>query len=219
MCFEWTIRPSDGPGPSHRPQGAAGSFPAGANAEVAPTLGGYVAHFTALTGTPGTGKTTAAQMMATKRPAIEVHDLASRSGQYGPPGGPREVDLDRLARWMRRNPPGRSNTLVVGHLAHLLPVQDVVILRCHPIELARRLKGRPGLTPDQLRENVAAEAIDLVAYEARRTPGRCWEIDTTHRTPAQVAREADRLLRRRPVPRMGTVDWLSDPTVTAYLLP
>jgi adenylate kinase len=178
-----------------------------------------VAHFTAMTGTPGTGKTSAARIMAPNMPALEVQDLASRSGQSGPSGGPREVDLDRLGRWMRRNPPGRSNTLVVGHLAHLLPVQDVVILRCHPLELARRLKGRPGLTPDELRENVVAEAIDLVAYEALRTPGRCWEIDTTHRTPAQVAREALRLLRRRPVPKVGTVDWLSDPTVTAYLLP
>jgi adenylate kinase len=178
-----------------------------------------VAHFTALTGTPGTGKTAAARMMAPKMPTLEVQDLASRSGQSWPSDGPREVDLDALGRWMRRNPPGRRNTLVVGHLAHLLPVRDVVILRCHPLELARRLRGRSGLTSDQLRENVEAEAIDVVAYEALRTPGRCWEIDTTHRTPAQVAHEAERLLRRRPVPKVGTIDWLSDPTVTAYLLP
>jgi len=133
--------------------------------------------------------------------------------------------MDRLARRMARlrgvrGAPVRLRTaLLIGHLAHLLPVRDVVVLRCHPRELRRRLRHRGALS-GALRANLASEAIGVILFEAakNRQRGRLWEVDTTGRSPSSVARLVDRLLRTRPASRFGHVDWLSDPRVTEQLL-
>ncbi len=172
----------------------------------------------ALTGTPGTGKSTVARALAPLGPVLEVSELAARSRS----GRVRrisvvEVDLPRVAlafRSLRRTARGG---VVVGHLAHFLPIRDVVVLRCHPLVLARRLKkaGRSRLA--QLR-NAAAEATDLILIESRSPGHRVWEVDTTGRTSRSVAQEILGLARLRPPARYGRVNWLADPRVTAELL-
>ncbi|HYB79096.1 MAG TPA: AAA family ATPase [Thermoplasmata archaeon] len=172
----------------------------------------------ALTGVPGTGKSSAAARLAPGLRSVEVGDLAlawrlarrSSSGAVS-------VDLGRLRQRFRRAPPDVD--LVVGHLAHLLPLRDVVVLRCHPEVLLRRLRGaRRGSRTDR-QENYVAEALDLVLAEAIRPGRRVWEVDTTHRSPAEVGRIVRRFVRTRPPSRYGGVDWLADPRVTEHLLP
>jgi adenylate kinase len=108
---------------------------------------------------------------------------------------------------------------VVGHLSHLLPIRDAVVLRCHPVELLARLRtARRGSASDR-RENVVAETTDVVLLEALRRRRRVWEVDTTGRSVADVAREVDAIVRDRAGPHHGSVDWLADPLVTDYLLP
>jgi len=70
----------------------------------------------------------------------------------------------------------------------------------------------------QRRANVEAESTDLILLEALAAGLRVWEIDTTHRSPSETAHAVDQLLRRRPPPSFGEVDWLADPRVTDYLL-
>jgi broad-specificity NMP kinase len=65
---------------------------------------------------------------------------------------------------------------------------------------------------------VTSEAIDLVLGEAVGPGRRVWEVDTTGRSPRQVAEEVRRRLRRRGPSSFGRVRWLADPTVTDYLL-
>ena len=108
--------------------------------------------------------------------------------------------------------------LVVGHLAHLLPVHDVIVLRCHPLELERRLRAADRGTPAERHENFVAEATDVVLREALGPRRRVWEIDTTRRPVGSVARAVAERLRRRGPPAFGKVDWLADPRVTAHLL-
>ncbi len=108
--------------------------------------------------------------------------------------------------------------MLVGHLAHLLPVSGVIVLRCHPLTLERRLRrARRGSARDR-RMNYVAEAIDLVAREATERKVPVWQIDTSRSGVAAVARAVERLLRTRPEPTDRSVDWLSDPRVTAHLL-
>ena len=107
--------------------------------------------------------------------------------------------------------------MIVGHLAHLLPVDRAVVLRCHPRELDRRLRAR-GDVPEARRANVIAEAIDLVASEARAELGSVEELDTTDRAPELVARAFLRRLAARRPRRARPVDWLSDRWVTEHLL-
>jgi adenylate kinase len=172
----------------------------------------------ALTGTPGTGKSAVASALPRRWTAVEVADLALQLGAGKRIRQGVEVDLARLARRMRSAEEPELPDVVVGHLAHLLPIGDAIVLRCRPIELARRLgRARRGSDADR-RANVEAEATDVVLVEALSLGRRVWEIDTTGRSVASVARAVAAILRKRPRPDAGAVDWLSDPQVTDYLL-
>lgn len=109
-------------------------------------------------------------------------------------------------------------TLLVGHLSHLLPVDGAIVLRCDPRELGRRLDAARRGTRADRSANIVAEATDLITLEALDVGPPVWEIDTTRRTAAGVARQVQAILGRPPPPRVGTVDWLADPRVTDYLL-
>lgn len=175
----------------------------------------------ALTGTPGTGKSAVARILAADWPVEEVGDLGERLGtarRIGRrPGGIRTIDLAETRKAIARGR-GRDARLWVGHLAHLLPVRDAVVLRCHPRELARRLARHGAHRPRDLRENLLAEATDVILVEALRLGRRVWEIDTTGRPLADVAREVGGRMRRRGSPSYGRIDWLGDPWVTEHLL-
>ncbi len=106
----------------------------------------------------------------------------------------------------------------MGHLAHLLPLRDVIVLRCQPVELGHRLEsvGRGDLKSRH--ENMLAEALNVVTAEAVARRRTVFEVDTTGRTPARVAREVSDWLAGERRPRWGRVDWLRDPAVTEHLL-
>lgn len=170
----------------------------------------------ALTGVPGTGKSTTAARLAPDLRSIEVSDLALITGNARRAGRSVTVNLGRLSREYRRNRPRVD--MVVGHLSHLLPVRDVVVLRCHPETLFERLERAGRGSRRDRRENFEAEALDVVLFEAVRPGRRVWEVDTTHRTPDAVARVVARIVRARPPPSWGRIDWLADPVVTEHLL-
>lgn len=173
----------------------------------------------ALTGTPGAGKSAVAAALRTEYRSVEVGKLAARLGAGRKVGRGWVVDLDRLRVALRR--PGALDgvDVIVGHLAHLLPVPRAIVLRCHPRELERRLaRAHRGRAADR-RANYVSEALDLVLAEAleRHLPVR--EIDSSGRRVPVVAGAVRRALRERRWGRQGRrIDWLADPTVTAHLL-
>ncbi len=171
----------------------------------------------ALTGTPGTGKSRVARELDPSWSATEVGDLAVEWGLGRRRHGQVRVDLARLRRALVRSD-GPSPGVLVGHLAHLLPVEGAIVLRCHPLVLRSRLAAAGRGTPVERQENFVVEAIDLVAREARARGLPTWQIDTTRRGPRSVAREVERILRLRPSGRGARVDWLADARVTAHLL-
>jgi adenylate kinase len=172
----------------------------------------------ALTGTPGTGKSAVGARIASHRMVVEVGDLALRErvGRRVPDGV--EVDLPALARKVRSGASLPDDAVVVGHLAHLLPIHDVIVLRCRPDILVRRLRSVRRGAPADRAENYLAEALDVVLTEAVRLGRRVWELDTTRRSVTAVAAEVEQILRDRPPARFGVVDWLSDRRVAAHLL-
>lgn len=182
--------------------------------------------WTALTGTPGSGKSVIGRRLKRRWDVMEVGSWARQLG-CAPARRTRTlvVDLDCVARAMRqvrapsRPVDTRRTSILVGHLSHLLPVRDIIVLRCHPRQLKRRLAGRR-LSSSELHANLASEATDLILTEALKSqrPGRLWEVDTTGRSPATVAQLVEQLLRRRPRSSFGGVDWLADPWVTEELL-
>ncbi len=171
----------------------------------------------ALTGTPGTGKSSVAAHLPDVR-SIEVGALAADWGMARGPAAHRMVDLPAMIARARRPDAFGDVELVVGHLAHLLPLRRAVVLRCRPDVLADRLRRAHRGTAVDRKANEVAEAVDTVALEAYGPGRRVAQIDTTGRTIPAVAREVRaRLVRWRSTPPTR-FRWLADPRVTDHLL-
>ena len=157
----------------------------------------------AVTGTPGTGKTTIARLLADALDA-EYFDVtgAVREGTSAGYDEKRDVpiaDLDAL----REAAP--EDGVLDGHIAHHLEPDAVIVLRCRPDVLRSRLEER-GWSDEKIRENVESEALDIVLAEALDTDAPVFEFDTTEATPKETVESAVRALEIREE-RVGVVDW------------
>lgn len=161
----------------------------------------------AITGTPGVGKTTTAKLLAEKLgyEYVSVKELALEWRVGEKTGEEVEIDVDALARRFGREFRGR-NAVVDGHLSHFLPVDIVVVLRLHPLEVARRLRER-GYAVKKLAENVEAELVDVCLVEALGEHENVLEVDTTGKDPGEVLEEVLGLIKHGPKRRVGIVDW------------
>ncbi|MCJ7463576.1 MAG: AAA family ATPase, partial [Thermoplasmata archaeon] len=94
-----------------------------------------------------------------------------------------------------------------GHFSHLLKPDVAIVLRCSPSVLEKRLK-RKGWDEKKIRENVEAEAVDVVLVEALENVAEVCEIDTTHKKPGEVAKAIEDIIAgERNKYRAGNVDW------------
>jgi adenylate kinase len=170
----------------------------------------------AVTGTPGTGKTTATDRL--DRPVLHLNDVIEREGLYTERDTEREslvVDLDALAAWVAdyRADSDAATVVVESHLAHHVAADRVVVLRCAPALLEERLADRE--SSESAVENAESEALDVILSEAVDRHGRdaVYEIDTTEPSPAAVADAIAAVIDGTREPQAGAVDF------TDYLTP
>jgi len=106
-------------------------------------------------GTPGCGKTTFCQQ--SNMPIIDLADYAKEHDCLGEAGadGAAEMDVEKLSKKWKN--PDRL-TLVDGHLAHHLPVDAILVIRCNPDELSKRLESR-GYSNKKIRDNCEVELM------------------------------------------------------------
>ena len=102
------------------------------------------------------------------------------------------------------------NGFVEGHFAHLLSCDRVVVLRCRPDELKKRLMKR-NYRIQKIRENAEAEALDVCLIETveMHDPSHILEIDTTDHNPAYCANMIERFAHGEIPAAFGTIDWSS----------
>lgn len=162
----------------------------------------------ALTGTPGTGKTTVADALETELSVLPLGPVVREEGLVAGRDEERDTLVADVAA-LRDRFADRTDVVFESHLAHRLPVDRAVVLRCHPEELERRLGDR-GWADEKVTENAEAEALDVVLSEAVATQGRdaVYEIDTTDRSPAAVAGDVDAVIRGERAPRAGQVSFI-----------
>jgi adenylate kinase len=162
-----------------------------------------------VTGTPGTGKTTALEALETERDADVVHlnDAIREHELWTERDADRDTlvtDLDGVREWL-----GDWSGIVESHLAHHLDADKVVVLRCRPDLLEERLVER-GESAEKAKENAESEALDVILSEAFEFHGadKVYEIDTTERAPEAVASEIAAVLDGEREPSAGTVDFV-----------
>ncbi|MHC1626752.1 MAG: adenylate kinase family protein [Methanoculleaceae archaeon] len=159
----------------------------------------------AITGTPGTGKSeTAAELRRRGYRVISAKETMD-DHLIGRDDARDTMIVDEEA-WAASFEP--VDGFVEGHLTHLLHADRVVVLRCRPDRLRERLAQR-GYSPEKIRENVEAEVLDAVLIETLEWHERedVLEIDTTDRSPADVADEILRFIHGERSGAAGTVDW------------
>lgn len=171
----------------------------------------------AITGTPGTGKTTASELLADRLreddslPDLEVVHLnrvLEREGFYTEVDAEREskvADLEALSGWLADH----EGAVVDSHLAHHFEADRVAVLRCAPEQLEARLLER-GETEAKAAENAESEALDVVLSEAVDEHGieSVYEIDTTDRDPEGVADALEAVVTGDREPSAGEVDFV-----------
>ena len=125
-----------------------------------------------LTGTPGTGKTSITRVLSELALTRSVSDLADERGFLGlpePEEGVKEIDIDNLVsslegEWVTE-PDGL--TIIEGHLAHNLPCDAVVVLRCDPDILRSRLEKR-GYPERKINDNVEWELMGACGTSSKK---------------------------------------------------
>jgi adenylate kinase len=160
----------------------------------------------AVTGTPGVGKTSACSKIK-RLPVYHVNDLVDMFGLangYDHKRKTKEVDVKKLARKIEKLD---GDVILEGHFSHMLDPDIAIVLRCSPAVLEKRLRKK-GWPEKKIRENVEAEAVDVVLVEALENVPEVLEIDTTDMTASQVAKAISRIISgERQKYRIGNVDW------------
>jgi len=171
----------------------------------------------AVSGTPGTGKSTFAKHLARRLGAslIRLNEFVERTGVYEvEPDGTKAVGVGDLRREFRKKIKDIPGPIVVeGHLSHLLPknlITHVVVLRSHPKVILKRLAARRYKRKKAM-ENAEAEALDIILWEAVKMHGlKVSEIDTTKKSPKSCVELFLKSMRGRISLRPGRISWLEE---------
>lgn len=176
-----------------------------------------------LTGSPGTGKHTAAGAVAAHLGLrrVDLNSFAAEHGlcEYDEASRTSDVDAGLLAERLRGSGALGGGCLVVGHLApYVLDAGQVgaaVVLRRSPYELEKVYAER-GYAWDKAAGNLGAEILGVAAHDAAALagPDRTVQVDTTGKSPEETARAAALALGAAgggggAVPQCDRDDWLS----------
>ncbi len=141
----------------------------------------------AITGTPGTGKSTFAKTLSDKLKGsklVEINDIVESKKLFSKveKDGTKVVKLNELSKEisdLSSEAKKESHVILVGHLAPDLKISPdiVVVTRLELKELARRLEAR-GYGKEKIRENIISESVDYCGVRSREMCGETYEVET-----------------------------------------
>lgn len=173
----------------------------------------------AITGTPGTGKTSVCTVQGLA--CVDLNSVIEKKGFYtgvDPKRGSLIADLDKLNEYVRHK--DKEVLVIEGHLAHFLNPDVAIVLRANPSELAKRLEHK-GFPPQKIQENVEAETLDIILAEAIELCDIVYEVDTSGKSVEEVAAVVREIIDAetegrsgrkealREIYKPGSVDWSS----------
>ncbi len=155
-----------------------------------------------ITGTPGTGKTTIAKIVARRLslPLIETNKLVKQKKLFaGKENGSLLVKMPALARELKG-----FKGVVEGHvLCELKLPGTIVVLRASPRAIKKRLAPRR-YSKQKINDNVEAEALDYCAIYSKQNYRKIIQVNTTGLTPNQAASKVLNYLESK---KTDSVDW------------
>ncbi len=164
-----------------------------------------------ISGTPGTGKTSVAKELAEKTgfKLIMVNDFAEKNNLIAGFDEKRKckiVDTDLLKKGIKKL---KGDFVIEGHLAHFCHGDFVFVLRAEPKELEKRLKKRKW-NGKKIKENVEAEILGIILYEACKENKNVFEIETTKRSAEETTNIILKILKGKNIKKYkpGKIDWM-----------
>ena len=137
----------------------------------------------ALTGTPGTGKTSLKKHLNKK--IISLSEYYEQASEGKTDNGEWIVDIEKLDNILQ----DEDCNFFEGNFSHKLDkIDKVIVLRCDPQILEKRLESR-NYSKNKVRENLEAEAIGLIYSEAIEIQDRAnvFQVDNSTRKPQETA--------------------------------
>lgn len=171
----------------------------------------------ALTGTPGTGKTSISLKLADKGFfIIDLYQLAIEKNFILGKDEIRDsiiVDINKLNEYVFKNFGKKDITIVEGHISHLLNCSEkVLILRCHPKKLRINLTKK-GWNENKIKENLEAEILDIILCEAidNHSKDNIFEINITNKSIDKSVSLIENLInnnfKNMKTYKIGKIDW------------
>jgi adenylate kinase len=137
----------------------------------------------ALTGTPGVGKTYIAKKVSKKLgwKHVEMGKIIQRKKLYSSYDRKMKsyvVDMKKFKAYFKNF---EVDVVLDSHMSHELPkslIDKVIVLRCEPKVLEKRLKLRK-YSKEKIKQNFESELIGLISWEARRKHKNVVDVDCT----------------------------------------
>ena len=171
----------------------------------------------ALTGTPGTGKTSVSKILIKNDfKVVDLNLISKQKGYIIEKDIKRDtniVDVNGLNKYINDNYSSSDIVFVEGHLSHLLKCVDkIIILRCHPDKLRKNL-GLRKWSKTKIKENIEAEILDVILCEAvdLHPQNNIFEIDATYQSINEVSKIIIDMVKKRfkniKEYKIGHIDW------------
>ncbi|MEF8879694.1 MAG: adenylate kinase family protein [Candidatus Thermoplasmatota archaeon] len=171
----------------------------------------------AITGTPGTGKTSVAKKLGNEGyKVVHLNQMAIKNFLDGEDKkrDSKIINIDKLNSFLEEKFKDVDDYIFFeSHLSHLLNCVDkIIVLRCHPMSLKKRLESKQW-KKQKVKENLEAEIIDIVLCETLEVHSQSdvFEIDTTSINIDDVSSVIKKLVEKdfksNKGYEVGKVDW------------
>jgi len=175
----------------------------------------------AITGTPGTGKTSVSSILREKgynvidfkKIAIDNNFILSKDEKRNS----LIIDIEKIDKYFKKSLKDKNELYIIeGHLTHLLKCIDkTIILRSHPDKLRENLKKR-NWKQEKIYENIEAEALDIILCEAVDLHSKedIFEIDCTDKSIEDISEIIIEMIGKKfnnlKNYKIGNIDWSED---------
>lgn len=169
-----------------------------------------------ITGTPGTGKTTIARLLKEKNIlVIDLKEVAINQGFIESHDTKRDsiiIDIKAINQFIVDTYQSNNVVVIEGLVSHFLEcIDEVIIFRCHPRVIKKRLMKR-GWTWKKIKENLEAEMLDVILCESIEQQGmnKIHEIDTSNISIEKTIESVYHKIigdKSKFVVKPGSIDW------------
>ena len=165
-----------------------------------------------ITGNPGVGKHTIAELFLkhdTSYQILDINRFAIENGFGEKINGDIEVDTTKLKNEIQKL--NLNKLLIVGHLAPYVldksNIDLVIILRKNPYNLIKIYKER-NYQNSKIKQNAGSEILGVIANDSILSFGKekSYEIDTTNKTPKIILEDILNIINNKK--GGDIVDWL-----------